>query len=88
MLFEFSFLSSRPIQPLMKKRKTRVSKNLTIKREISPRINDTIKTEEVKFDHLPSECDIIDIPIKQEGKKFPFSLITVNKILIAITFRI
>jgi hypothetical protein len=56
----------------MKKRKARVTERLTIKREISPSINDTIETGEVKLDYLPSERDITDIPIKQEGKKFPF----------------
>jgi hypothetical protein len=72
----------------MKKRKTRVTKNLTTKRGISPSINDTIKIEEVKYDYLPSECDIIDIPIKQEGKELSFSLVAVNEILIIVTFRI
>ncbi len=71
----------------MKKRKARVTERLTIKREISPSINDTIETGEVKLDYLPSERDITDIPIKQEGKKLPFSLIAVSKIVVTIIFR-
>jgi hypothetical protein len=66
----YSLLCFKQLYLLVKKRKARVSKKLTIKRGISPSINDTIKTEEVKLDYLPSECDIIDIPIKQEGKNF------------------
>jgi hypothetical protein len=72
----------------MKKKKAHVSKSIPTKHENIPDMSDNIKTEEVEFDHLPSECDIIDIPIKREGKKLPFSLIAVNKILITITFRI
>jgi hypothetical protein len=56
----------------VKKRKTSKSENLTIKRGISPSINDTIKTEEIEFDHLSSDCDIIGIPIKLEGKNYTF----------------
>ncbi len=73
----------------MKRRKTRVSNNSKrIKREIDPNINSNIKVEEVNFDHSLSECDNIDITLKQEGKKISFFFNYNQQVLITTAFRI